>query len=104
MPTLKPALLLPRKRAKKRSARWNVPGLERLEDRLTPASITLDATVRDFQTSHPDFEPPNAPLSASGLVRQQLGADGKPVFVAPNGSGLVTSASTFNQWYRDVSG
>ena len=68
-----------------------------------PATITLDAVVRDFSSSHPDFEQGRIGF-ATGMVENQLGLDGNPVFAGPNGHGYVNSAATFNQWYNDVPG
>jgi len=65
------------------------------------SAIVLNATVRDFQDTHPDFEKGISGL-VTGLVQSQLGADSKPVFVGPNGRGAITSAASFNQWYNDV--
>ncbi len=70
-------------------------------------SMMVPVVYRDFTTSHPDFEPSATGLSAAatGLVQDRLDADGKPVFAGvPGGAGLVTSASSFSQWYRDVTG
>jgi fibro-slime domain-containing protein/RHS repeat-associated protein len=64
------------------------------------AAIVLNATVRDFRDTHPDFEKGISGL-VTGLVQTQLGADGKPVFVGPNGRGAISSAASFNQWYND---
>ncbi len=68
------------------------------------ATIQLLGKLRDFSNSnsgnsfaHPDF---NSFLgSETGIVKPDLGIDGKPVF---NTATKVTSADTFNQWYRDV--
>jgi fibro-slime domain-containing protein len=64
---------------------------------------TLNATVRDFQKSHPDFEKGISGL-VKGLVGAALPTDKKPVFVATPGAGSITNATTFAQWYTDVSG
>jgi fibro-slime domain-containing protein len=63
--------------------------------------ITLDATVRDFRDTHPDFE--QGPIFGlqTGLVGSQLGPDGKPVYV---GGPSLSTAASFNQWYNDVAG
>jgi fibro-slime domain-containing protein/RHS repeat-associated protein len=66
-----------------------------------PSAIVLNATVRDFNDSHPDFEKGISGL-VTGLVQNQLGPDGKPIFVGPNGRGAISSATSFNQWYNDV--
>jgi fibro-slime domain-containing protein len=67
------------------------------------ASFTLTGTMRDFTDSHPDFE--RALASEKGIVKNQLGADGKPVY-AKNGkpSATTTGKANFDQWYRDVPG
>ncbi len=83
----------------------------------TPDTITLVATVRDFHSSkwnppdgattlpHPDFqmgsdsEIGRAYGLQQGLVNDQLGPDGKPVF-----SGIgnwINNAQSFSTWYRD---
>ncbi len=67
------------------------------------SAIVLNATVRDFRASHPDFEDAITGL-VTGLVQTALGPDDNPVFVGPNGRGGITSADTFNQWYNDVPG
>src|SRR5262245_56511904 len=106
MPTQKPAIPPSRNRATKRYAIRFVPALERLEARLTPApaSITLETTIRDFQASHPDFQPGLVTDVVDNVVGPQLGDDRKPTFAGPDGRGAVTNGSTFNQWYNDVSG
>ncbi len=64
------------------------------------SAIVLNATVRDFRDTHPDFEKGISGL-VTGLVQNQLGADGNPIFVGPNGRGAISSAASFNQWYND---
>ncbi len=64
---------------------------------------TLNATVRDFKFGaggHPDFE--TFLGDYRNMVSTTLGADHKPVYIGTNGG--ATSATTFNQWYNDVSG
>jgi fibro-slime domain-containing protein len=65
-------------------------------------SITLSATVRDFQDTHPDFE--KAIADDRGFVAGTLGPDGKPVYVGGSGTVTTHGAAYFNQWYNDVSG
>jgi cytochrome c5 len=43
------------------------------------ASITVTATIRDFSSSHADFEQGFA-ASETGIVLSALGPDGKPVY------------------------
>src|SRR5688500_15518839 len=62
----------------------------------------LTATYRDFRSDHPDFE--KAIGDDRGLVRADLGVDGRPIY-APAGSTLTVSGqASFDQWYRDVAG
>lgn len=94
-------------------------GGEVVPDTQMPDSIELTGVVRDFKTSHPDFETfPGGDFASwneagqvyAHLVKDQLGEDGKPVF----NDGLLSDRSwsdipleneqTFNQWFRDVPG
>jgi fibro-slime domain-containing protein len=82
----------------------------------------IPVVFRDFNDSHPDFE-----MDFSGdvvrrqLVAPRLGADNKPVFASSLGCPaqqgtpmacadweverpVITSAQTFDQWYRNVDG
>jgi len=112
-----------------------------------PSVLTLTGTVRDFHershaNGHPDFErqPSGGFGHYVGIVKDQLGTDGKPVFnsfgyrvsrqatnaqgkpilwgksyidsrpgdtnasVSTSTGGAVTSAASFDQWFRDVPG
>jgi fibro-slime domain-containing protein len=62
----------------------------------------LTGIIRDFQASHPDFE--GTLGDDKGIVEQNLGADGKPVY-AGNPTTLTTNGKdAFDQWFRDVPG
>jgi fibro-slime domain-containing protein/RHS repeat-associated protein len=63
-------------------------------------AVVLNATVRDFKDTHPDFEKGISGL-VTGLVQNQLGPNSKPIFVGPNGRGAISSTASFNQWYND---
>ena len=64
--------------------------------------FTLTATVRDFTpATNPDFERYSG--DDRGIVAQQLGTDGVPVY-AGGTHPTITSASSFNQWYHDTPG
>jgi len=66
-----------------------------------PASITLTGTIRDFQSSHADFEA--AIGSDKDIVTETLGIDKKPVYSYEIGSSPTTSGkANFDQWYRNV--
>ena len=67
------------------------------------SSITIDATIRDFLDSHPDFEKGISGV-VKGLVQNTLGPDKNPIFAGANGAGAISSASSFSQWYADVPG
>jgi fibro-slime domain-containing protein len=60
----------------------------------------LTGIVRDFLDTHPDFEK-YVGDGEKGIVGNDLGADGKPVFVK-TGASFVTSKETFDQWFRNV--
>jgi fibro-slime domain-containing protein len=65
------------------------------------ASINLTGTVRDFNDTHPDFEGYISGLE-TGIVKNTLGVDGKPVYNGPTPS--TSNATNFNQWYNDTPG
>jgi fibro-slime domain-containing protein len=74
----------------------------------TAQSFDVTARIRDFRArgtpgGHPDFQW-YIPGVVTGLVRDTLDGDDKPVFVGTPGAGAITDASTFEQWYRDVPG
>ncbi len=78
----------------------------------------LEATIRDFNDRHPDFEPLQTEDclmmqcwgETLGIVKPILGSDKKPelssagAFVDKGGYRQVTSPQSFSQWFRDVSG
>src|SRR3569623_1416570 len=65
---------------------------------------SLTATLRDFQSSHPDFE--KSLGDDRGVVAMMLGTDHKPVYtpagVSPGGT--ISGPTSYDQWYRDVPG
>lgn len=65
---------------------------------------TLTATLRDFTSSHPDFE--HALGDDRNVVQAMLGADGKPVYAYPGVSpgGTISGPASYDQWYRDTAG
>ncbi|MCA9649460.1 MAG: fibro-slime domain-containing protein [Myxococcales bacterium] len=65
----------------------------------------LEATIRDFSSSHPDFEAYSGDTASVGLVMSTLGGDQTPQ-LDPGyaGTPMITSADTFAQWYHDVPG
>lgn len=70
-----------------------------------PLPPVLRAVVRDFRSSHPDFERPGMGVSETGIVADVLGPDGKPVYAGgPGGTLTTTGPEEFDQWYRDVPG
>lgn len=62
----------------------------------------LDAIVRDFSTDHPDFETFGGNMAFTGIVENDLGTDGKPVYAHNGGTAQTTGRDEFDQWYRDV--
>ncbi len=65
------------------------------------AAVTLTTTIRDFSAStHPDFESTITGLD-TGIVEQNLGADGKPVYAGLAGNPSTSGAVNFNKWYNN---
>jgi fibro-slime domain-containing protein len=73
-----------------------------------PLTIDLTGTVRDFKPynvtgGHKDFECCIA--TEKGIVKTDLGSDGKPVYAKDGLSSATTHGSAFfDQWYNDVKG
>lgn len=69
--------------------------------------ILLTGVVRDFLVSHPDMEFEHKDFAVrTGLVKNYLSEDGKPILVDGHDGrrGMISSRSSFNQWFRDVPG
>jgi fibro-slime domain-containing protein len=69
-------------------------------------TMTVPVTYRDFLLGG-DFHGGDITGSnnaTTGLVKTTLDNEGKPQFDGAAGAGHITSADTFKQWYRDVSG
>ncbi len=66
----------------------------------------LTAVVRDFSSSHPDFETFSGTDATTGLVKNELGPDNKPVFAStgPAFSEQLTGKARFLDWYNTVDG
>jgi fibro-slime domain-containing protein len=76
-------------------------------DAPQPRPPVLNATVRDFQESHPDFEldVPGPDFPEPGIVEFVLGPDDKPVYQSNTPTTRYTTGkANFDQWYRDVMG
>jgi len=71
-------------------------------DASAEACGDLVATLRDFRADHPDMEA--AIASERGLVQNDLGADGKPIFAHAGATATVSGPASFDQWYRNVDG
>jgi len=61
---------------------------------------TLTGTIRDFSSSHVDFER-SICGHITGLVDAALGGDDKPVY-GPSGASCIDSAASLYEWYNDV--
>jgi fibro-slime domain-containing protein len=73
----------------------------------TADTMSVPATYRDFKFHSPaDFEAgvTGSNNATTGLVKDTLDSEGKPVFAGAAGDGHITSADTFKSWYRDQSG
>jgi fibro-slime domain-containing protein len=62
----------------------------------------LPVTIRDFQAYHTDFE--TFLGDDKGIVKPDLGADGKPVYNGNPTTATTTGKANFDEWYRDVPG
>lgn len=65
------------------------------------ATVTLEGRIRDFNDTHANFESNLG--TVYGAVKNELGADGKPVWNNP-ASPVFSTEADFNQWYNDVAG
>lgn len=45
-----------------------------------------------------------SPGIVPGLVSRTLNAEGNPDFIVAPGAGAISSAASFDQWYKDVPG
>jgi fibro-slime domain-containing protein len=70
----------------------------------SPSSITLTGTIRDFESSHPDFEKTIG--NDREIVTTELGADKKPIYGNHSEDKTLTTTgkANFDQWYRNVPG
>jgi fibro-slime domain-containing protein len=74
-------------------------------DAPQPNPPVLTGIVRDFKIAHPDFEMMSGAGSEQGIVFDELGSDGKPVYRGGfNRVHSTTNAENFAQWYNDVPG
>ena len=62
----------------------------------------LPVIVRDFRSHHTDFE--TFLGDDKGIVKTDLGADGKPVYNGNPTTATTTGKANFDEWYRDVPG
>jgi len=65
-------------------------------------TLVLTGTVRDFHSSHPDFE--DGLGDDRGIVETVLGDDRKPVYASATTTRTTHGKEYFDQWYRDVPG
>jgi fibro-slime domain-containing protein len=63
----------------------------------------LTAILRDFRADHPDFEHITS-TDDRGIVRVDLGGDGKPMYAHAGASPSVAGQASFDQWFRDTAG
>jgi fibro-slime domain-containing protein len=74
------------------------------------AAVTPDAppcgqvaiTIRDFHSSHPDMQ--KGVGVDMGLVKPMLGVGNKPMYQPLGATVTVSGATSFDQWYRDITG
>ncbi len=73
-------------------------------DAPAPGPPTLQATLRDFRSDHPDFEGDFPAGVEQGIVQVRLGDDDKPVYAPATTSPSTTGADNFDDWYHTKSG
>jgi fibro-slime domain-containing protein len=82
------------------------PGYQCGQPASSAATMTVPVTYRDFLLGG-DFHGGDITGSnnaTTGLAKATLDNEGKPQFAGAAGDGHITSADTFKQWYRDISG
>jgi fibro-slime domain-containing protein len=75
------------------------------EDGTTSCGSTILGIVRDFKRGdrdggHPDFETFTGD-GQTGIVKQDLGSDDKPVYANVDPKKFTTTEDNFNEWYND---
>lgn len=67
--------------------------------------IYVNATVRDFTTTHADFDQSiiAQDYAIVGSLGSAIGAGRKPVYAAAGSTATVASQASFNQWWTDNS-
>ncbi|WP_430461338.1 fibro-slime domain-containing protein [Thalassolituus sp. LLYu03] len=72
------------------------------ECKVATGTRTVPVVFRDFSTTHPDFETMDG--VDLGIVKTDLGPDGRPVYASATTTSTTTGKENFDQWYRDVPG
>ena len=86
------------------------PGYQCAQPDSTADTMTVPVSYRDFLLGGDFYAATIAGSNnaITGMVQGTLDSDGKPVYAGAGGGtsagGWVTSAATFHNWYRDVSG
>lgn len=71
-------------------------------DAPQPRPPQLSATVRDFSPkTHADFEAAYPPGVDTGVVKDLLGPDDKPVYASLSRTKSTSGAANFDKWYHD---
>jgi fibro-slime domain-containing protein len=66
--------------------------------------VNMTATIRDFRSSHIDFENGAGSNAQLGIVENQIDPQRKPVYNPSGNTQNMHGQAAFDQWYRDVSG
>ncbi len=73
-----------------------------------PSCTDFAVTAFDFSSAHSDFQSdviPNDPTLntlTTGLVKKELGSDGKPQYIGPDGKVYIKNAASFSEWWKPV--
>ena len=72
------------------------------ESATLPELVAVEGVVRDFRSTHPDFEGTTA--EDAGVVAERLGEDDKPVYAGTPSTPTTSGRENFDTWYRNVPG
>jgi len=75
-----------------------------LDSGVEPGCGVLTAILRDFQTSHPDFEDYTGTEPYTGILEEELGPDRKPIYAHDGPTDQTSGPDEFAEWYHDVPG
>src|SRR6185369_17014511 len=73
-------------------------------DAPRPVAPKFKATVRDFRSTHPDFERDMNSHLDLGIVGPELDANDKPVYAGRPSTPTTSGKPLFDEWFHDTPG